>query len=120
MIKLKKLLTFTVLILLFSPLKSDADFEPLKVQIKKFQSILSENETISKDYLRENLEILMDKASFIENEIASSDINTDLALLMKKYVDKNSNKTIKSKELSYWIKHLYDDLDLFKKMGITG
>ena len=119
MIKLKKLLTFTVLILLLSPLKSDADFEPLKVQIKKFQSILSENETISKDYL-ENLEILMDKASFIENEIASSDINTDLALLMKKYVDKNSNNTIKSKELSYWIKHLYDDLDLFKKMGITG
>ncbi|GIR29468.1 hypothetical protein CM15mP43_10920 [bacterium] len=44
---------------------------------------MSENETISKDYLRENLEILMDKASFIENEIASSDINTDLALLMK-------------------------------------
>ena len=50
MIKLKKLLTFTALILLLSPLKSDADFEPLIVQIKKFQSILSENETISKDY----------------------------------------------------------------------
>ena len=120
MFKLKKLLTLTALALLLCPLKSNADFEPLKDQIKKCQSILSENETISKDDLRENLEILMDKASFIENEIASSDINTDLALLMKKYVDKNSNNTIKSKELSYWIKHLYDDLDLFKKMGITG
>ena len=120
MIKFKKFLTLIALILFLSPLKSNADFEPLKVQIEKFQSILSENETISKDYLKENLEILMNKASFIENEIASSDINTDLALLMKKYVDKNSNDSVKSKELSYWIKHLYDDLDLFKKMGITG
>ena len=44
MIKLKKLLTLTALILLLSPLKSNADFEPLKVQIKKFQSILPKNE----------------------------------------------------------------------------
>ena len=42
-------------------------------------------------------------SSFIENEIASSDINTDLALLMKKYVDKNSNKPL-NYILRYWEK----------------
>ena len=33
---------------------------------------------------------------------------------------KNKKNGVKSSELSYWIKHLYDDIQMFKDMGIEG
>ena len=108
------------IILTFTALSAKADFDPIKKQIEKFQVILKENKKIDKSTLKENLEILLEKAALIENEVASTDINADLGLLMNKYVTNNKKNGVKSSELSYWIKHLYDDIQMFKDMGIEG
>jgi len=115
-----KIFLFSTFILLL-PLSGKTDFKPLKLQIDKFQSLLSESETITKRDLKKNLKLLMNKAKSIESKLASGHINDDLKFLMNKYVYKNSDKTVKTSELIYWIEHLDEELIMFKEdMGIDG
>ena len=63
----------------------------------------------------------MNKAKSIESKLASGHINDDLKFLMNKRVYKNSDKTVKTSELIYWIEHLDEELIMFKEdMGIDG
>ena len=54
----------------------------------------------------------------IENEIAKSDIIGDCDILLNKYVHKNEKDDAPSDEVDYWLKHIVDDLAMFRKIGI--
>ena len=119
--KMNHLIIFLFFVFLISPKVSFADFKPLKLQIEKFQNVLAESDTISKRDVKKNLKFLMNKAKLVENKLAKGHINDDLKFLMDKFVYKNSKNSVKSSELTYWIKHLHDELKMFKKdMGIDG
>lgn len=95
-----------------------ADFQPLEKEVNSLRSKLSTVNQISKIDLEKSLNLLKEKASLIENEVAKSDITGDCDILLNKYVYKNEKDNVPSDEVDYWLKHIVDDLAMFRKIGI--
>ena len=109
-----------IAVLLFAAftVNSLADFKPLEDEVALLRSELSTNEKIDREKLESSLNRIKLKAMKIENKIAKNDIVGDLDILLKKYVEKSKSNKIDSKEVDYWLKHIVDDLAMFRKMGI--
>ena len=108
----------TTLLFAVFAVNSFADFAPLENEVLLLRSELSTSERFDKKKLESSLNRIMEKATEIENKIAKNDITGDLNILLKKYVEKNKSNEVDSKEVDFWLKHIVDDLAMFRKMGI--
>ena len=115
---MKTFILITLLFLSFS-FKSHADFKPLEKEVLTLKEKLSTIKSIQKDELEASLDSIKEKAALIVNDIARTDLTGDVDILLKKYVYKNEDSFVESKELDYWLDHIVDDLAMFIKMGIT-
>ena len=115
---MKNFLIFAIFFISFTG-TAFADFKPLEKEVLLLKETLSVNEDVNKDDLKTSLLLIKSKVALIENEIARSDLNGDVSLLLKKYIEDNKKTVVDSKQVSYWLDHILDDIKVFIKMEIT-